>query len=185
MTRYLFVALGFIAVCLPPSKSEAQGVSPLSFEANIGAGKGWGGDGYVGNGSGLALDALVGLRVRSLAHGGLVAGVSGAIQSAGARATVCPPNPSGTCIPGFPDVYTVSALAGWESGRGILRVMLGPAFAHASDAGNALGFQGRVDAAAPFTNRVALVASIRPTVIPNLRGSTLKLLAFGIGLRVR
>ncbi len=185
MIRFLYVVVGLVAACLATSKSEAQGVSPLSLEASMGAGKGWGGDGYRGNGSGLALDALLGLRVRSLAHGGLVAGVSGGIQAAGAHTTICPPNQSGTCTPGFPDVYTVAAFAGWESGRGIFRVMLGPAFAHASDAGNALGFQGRVDAAAPFADRVAVVASIRPTVIPDFHGSTLKLLAFGIGLRVR
>jgi hypothetical protein len=185
MTRHVLLALGFIVAALWASNSDAQGVSPISFEASVGVGKGWSGAEYVSDGSGLSFDALLGLRLRSLEHGGLVAGLSGGIQGGGTSTTICTPGPSGDCIPAFPDVYMVSALTGWESGRGILRVMLGPAFAHASGAGNSFGVQGRVDAAAPFTDRIALVASFRPTVIPDFRESTMKLLAFGIGLRLR
>jgi hypothetical protein len=185
MTRCLVVALVGIAVPIIASTVDAQAVSSVSLDVSVGAGKGWSGGEYVGNRSGLAVDALLGFRLRSIGREGLMVGFSGGIQRTGESSTVCRPALDGSCVPSFPDFYTLSALAGWESGRGILRVMLGPAFVQASGEGHALGVQGRLDLAAPFTSHIGVVASIRPTVVPSYRGDTLKLLAFGIGLRLR
>jgi hypothetical protein len=88
-------------------------------------------------------------------------------------------------VPSFPDFYLIAALMGWENGAGLVRALVGPAYVQADFDGRTVGVQGRLDAATPALWRVAMVVSIRPTLIPYYRGDMVGLLAVGIGLRLR
>ena len=63
--------------------------------------------------------------------------------------------------------------------------MIGPAVVQAEGGERTLGVQGRVDVAAAAGRHVAVVASIRPLLVPDYRGSAVGLLAIGLGLRWR
>lgn len=185
MTRFLVVALTVAMTPLAASEVRAQSLSPVSLEATLGMGKGWTGGEYLGNRSGVAADVLLGVRLRHLGGGALVAGLGASAQGAGASESACRPAAGGGCVPSFPDFLTVAPLAGWESVGGVFRVLLGPAFVQASGEGGALGVQGRLDLAVPIIRHLGAVASIRPTLIPDYRGDAIGLLAFGLGLRIR
>jgi hypothetical protein len=72
-----------------------------------------------------------------------------------------------------------------------MSLLAGPGYIHldgddsAGQRGSAAGAQGRVDLAAPPLGPVALVASLRATVVPRFRGQTLATWAAGLGLRLR
>ena len=185
MSRFLVVALAVAVTPLAAPHVHAQSLSPVSIEATLGVGKGWTGGEYLGNRSGLAADVLLGARLRHVGRGALVAGLSASAQGGGTSTTECRPASDGMCVPSFPDFFALAPLAGWESSGGALRVLLGPAFVQASGEGRALGVQSRLDLAVPVVGRLGAVASIRPTLIPDYRGDSIRLLAFGLGLRFR
>lgn len=64
-----------------------------------------------------------------------------------------------------------------------LRVMAGPAWAHAES--DALAWQARVDGALPVVWRLALVGSVRGTFVPSYQGDAVGLVGLGLGVRVR
>lgn len=185
MTRFFVLALAVAMASLGAAHVRAQSLSPVSIEATLGAGKGWTGGQYLGSRSGVAADILLGVRLRRAGSGALAAGLSASAQGGGTSTTMCRLETSDTCIPAFPDFFAVAPLVGWESGAGRLRMLVGPAFVQARGEGSALGVQSRLDLAVPLAGRFGAVASIRPTIIPDYRGDTVGLLAFGVGLRFR
>lgn len=77
---------------------------------------------------------------------------------------------------------SVSALASWQSQRGRFRVFAGPTLAYGDEA--ALGLQGRIDIAAPVTQRLSLTLNGRAFALPSLQGASYQLLDVGFGLRI-
>jgi hypothetical protein len=166
------------------TRAGAQPVSPVSLEASLGAGHLGGGAEFTSRG-GFAVDALLGLRVAANRGRALVAGLNAGMQGPLGSNDMCTFTPRGGCMPDQPIFYTVGALAGWESRAGTVRALAGPAAMHADGGGRALGLQARLDGATPTILHVAAVLSVRGTLMPNYRGESLRLLAFGIGLRIR
>ena len=185
MARSLVLALAVAATLLAAPRTGAQSPSPFSIEASVGRGVGWTGAEYAGSQSGIAADVLLAMRLRPAGSGALIVGLSGSAQGTGASTSDCRPASTGGCVPRFPEFYSVAPLAGWESGRGTLRALLGPTLMQASREGRALGVQGRLDLAIPLAGRIAPVVSIRPAFIPDYRGDAIGLMAFGLGLRFR
>lgn len=139
------------------------------------------------NGYGRALDALVGVRVRSVAGGVVVLAVAGSVHERGDYTSECRPAPSG-CARVIPDFRAAAALVGIQSGGGGLRIMAGPATVR-GEARNepddrVLAWAGRIEAAANLHRHVALVGSLRGLVIPDYNGDRFRLSAFGVGLRL-
>jgi hypothetical protein len=124
------------------------------------------------------------MRLRAAGRGALLAGLSAGAPWAWSSTTVCLPASNGGCIPTFPQFLKVGALVGWENPSTTLRAMGGPAYVRA-DGKQAFSLQGRVDGAAPISRHLALVASVRGTVVPNYRGDAFGVYALGVGIRMR
>ena len=181
----------------PASAPLAQGPPALSLDATVGGGYGFGG-GELYTRGGVALDALIGLRIRASGRSALLAGVSAGFQGPLAFGDVCHFGSRGQCLENFPILMPVAALAGWEGRTGTgtspgatLRVLVGPSYVRfdgddrAGHRGGAAGAQGRVDLATPPLGPVALVASLRGNVVPRFRDQTFAAWAAGLGLRLR
>lgn len=87
-------------------------------------------------------------------------------------------------MPVFPDFQVAGVLAGWQNQSGTLRLTGGPLYAWADLKPGAAAAQRRFDAAIPVLHRIALVASLRGTLIPSLEGDTFRLFAAGVGFRL-
>ena len=187
MTRPVsFLALLIACVLARPTSAGAQRRPLLSLDASAGVGTGAGGK--FRDPTGFALDALAAMRVRPAPAGAIVAGFAAAMQGMPSSGDDCLLTPSGECVPDFPLFYSAAALLGWEvagvSGPS-LRLLGGPAYYRADEGGAAFGLQGRLDVATPALLRVALVVSVRGTVLPNFRGDALGLAAAGLGVRLQ
>ena len=143
--------------------------------------------------TGLAADAFIASPVKRLARGallgGMAAGLQGPVQILGTDACYFyePSDPS-PCDPKFPIFYSAVALAGWAAGgpqTGTVRALAGPGYFVEPDAASTLGLQTRVDLATPSVLHLALVASARGAILPRYQGRTLRLAAFGLGLRIQ
>lgn len=185
MHRVCAVALVMASSVLVARSAAAQSPSSLSFEGTVGVGLGATDGDYGRNRSGIAADVLLATRIRPTAQGSLVIGVNASAQGSGDTTLECRPASSGGCVPIFPSFFTVGPSVGWESRGGPLRAMIGPSLVLTEGGERTLGVQGRLDVAALATQRLAVIASVRPTVIPSYRGDPIGLLAFGIGLRLR
>jgi len=179
MTRHLIVIVLTVTSALTVAPSAiAQSPPRFSLEASVGEGTGWTSGDYGGAHSELAVDVVLGARLRQLAGGGgLVAGLSGSAHGGGVYDLL---------EPRFPQFYLIAAAIGWENEGGGLRAMIGPAFVQPmSGDGRTVGVQGRLDVAGKVMPRLAIVASLRPALVPDYRGDMVGLLAIGIGLRLR
>jgi hypothetical protein len=178
----------------PASAPLAQGPRALSLDATLGGGYGFGGGELYPRG-GVALDALIGLRIRASGRSALLAGISAGVQGTLNFGDVCNHGSRGQCLDDFPALIPVAALAGWEGRTGTgtspgatLRVLVGPSYVRfdgEAQRGRAAGAQGRVDLATPPLGPVALVASLRGNVVPRFRDQTFGTWAAGLGLRLR
>jgi hypothetical protein len=134
--------------------------------------------------------AVLGWRVRPAPGRRLLVGLNSGWQGNLGDDASCRLTPAGECVPEYPSLTSVGALAGWEAGRrrggggASLRAVAGPAYYHAEGA-KALGLQARVDLATMPVFRVALVASARGALMPRFRGDRLTLGALGVGVRVQ
>ena len=136
-------------------------------------------------GGGVAGELSIARSFHSVASAGLVAGANaGYYQQIGSGDT-CLLVPGGGCAPQSPSVRLFGTLVGWETRTGWLRAMGGIAYAGPTLGGSALALQGRLDAAVEVVRHVALMASVRPVVIPNYRGDWFRLLGVSLGLRLR
>ncbi len=175
-----------LSACLAslPQYTAAQPPPALSVEATFGRVYGYTAGEYRPDRQGSALDVMLGVRGGAAGRRGIVLGAHAGLHSGGAQTLVCyPATTSDGCIPRFPFFHVAGALAGWENAGTTLRVMGGPAWAHAE--GDALAWQARLDGALPALWRLALVGSVRGTVVPNYRGDAVRLVGLGVGVRVR
>lgn len=156
---------------------------PISFEFNAGVGFG-GSSAPHGSSGGLALDALLGLRPGARAAGGLVVAASASGQAFGVGEASCDAIPGVPCTPESPEFWMLAMLAGWETGNGAMRLLVGPALA-GSGAGPVGAAHARVDLARPVVGRLSLLASARFAYIPDYRGDAFRLGSFGVGVRMR
>lgn len=194
MNRILQVAVaGIIAAAHPAESLDAQTPRVLSLDATLGGGAGIGGNEVYRRG-GIAVDALLGMRLRVAGRGALMAGLSAGFQGPVGSSDVCHFGSRGQCLDDFPSISPVAVLAGWEWRRedGVtLRVLAGPSHVRldgddtAGQRGRAAGGQGRVDVAMPPLGPVALVASLRGNLVPAFHGQTLGTWAAGVGIRLR
>jgi hypothetical protein len=170
---------------------RAQDLHQLSLDVSVGGGSGFGA-GEVHRAGGIALDAVIGLRLRASDRSAVMAGASVGFQGPLWSSDVCYVGTGGECLDDFPLLMPIALLAGWEaqSTRGhTIRAMAGPAYVrvdgdnNAGYTGRAVGAQARVDLATRPLGSVALIASARGTLLPRFRSSTLGAWSFGVGLR--
>lgn len=177
------LAAAVLALALPLD-APAQQTRAASFDANFGVETVLASGEYRAPHRGSAVDGLLAMRLQGAGRGALLAGLSAGTPWAWTSTSICLPASTGGCIPTFPQFLKVGALLGWENAGATLRAMSGPAYVRA-DGNQAFGLQGRVDGAAPISRHLALVASVRGTMIPNYRGDTFGVYALGVGIRLR
>lgn len=173
-----------LVLILAASHLSAQERWPLSLELSGGHGLGRTGGEYRGDGSGIAIDAIVAYRITAGSGGGVVVAFSTGAQGAGATDLLCVPAEDGGCVPNFPSFSSAAVLVGYETGvNWTVRGLIGPAYVREDH--SALGVQGRAELAIPLVSRISIALSSRALVIPRYRETSFQLYAFGIGLRVR
>ena len=180
------MAGAFLFVCMAsiPRHTVAQQRPSLSVEATLGHVFGYTAGEYLTDRQGKGVDLMLGVRVSAAGKRGIVLGANASLYDGGPHALVChQATRRDGCVQPFPFFEVAGALVGWENASATLRVMGGPAWAHAES--DALAWQARLDGALPVVWRLALVGSVRGTVVPKYRGDAVKLLALGLGLRVR
>lgn len=180
---------GFLAavyLCAVAAGAGAQGASSrITFDATIGPSVARTTGPYREFPNDVALDALLGLRVRAFSRGAVFAAMNVGTYS-GWRGTDldCIPVPGYGCAPKFPTFEMAGALVGWQDARAIIRASTGAAYVQADWEGWSVAWQSRVDLAIPVPH-VAPVMSVRATVVPNYpNGDTFRLFALGLGVRV-
>jgi hypothetical protein len=180
-TRRLLALLA-VGLASRASLCAAQARWPVSLEFSLGAASG-GSSAPHGSSYGFSADALVGFRPGAHGTGGFVVAMSGSGEALGVHEASCDAMPGGTCTPDFPEFWMVSALAGWETGRGGARLLVGPALA-ISDSTSVGALRLRVDLAKPIFGRVSLLVSGRVAYIPDYGGDSFHLGSIGVGLRL-
>lgn len=165
-------------------QAEGQQRPSLSLEATVGGAYGYTTGEYLGDRQGIGLDLMVGARAGAADKRGIVVGANASLHDGGPHTLICHQSTTGAgCIQPFPFFRLAGVLVGWENAATTLRVMGGPAWAHAES--GALAWQARLDGALPVVRRLAVVGSVRGTVVPNYQGTLVSLLALGLGVRVR
>ena len=180
------MAGAFLIACMAsiPRDTSAQLHPSLSVEATLGLGFGYTAGEYLADRQGRGVDLMLGVRPGAAGKRGIVLGANASLYDGGPHTLVChQATRRDGCIRPFPFFEVAGALVGWENASTTLRVMGGPAWAHAES--DALAWQARLDGALPVVWRLALVGSVRGTVVPNYRGDVVNLLALGLGVRVR
>jgi hypothetical protein len=123
-------------------------------------------------------------------------GVAVGVQSSIAFGDKCQLGRSGQCLDEFPALATVGLLAGSEfrhadaSPGATLRLLAGPAYVHLDGHASAkrrstVGAEGRADLATAPLGPIAMVLSLRGTLIPRVQKQTLGACVLGVGLRLR
>jgi hypothetical protein len=169
-----------------PQHIAAQQPRALSLDATFGYVYGYTAGEYLNDRQGRAVDLMLGVRSGAAGRRGIVLGANVSLHGdTGPRSLVCyPATTSDGCIQPFPFFHVAGALVGWENASATLRVMGGPAWAHHHE-GDALAWQARLDGSAPVLTRLALVGSVRGTLVPRYRGDAVSLFGLGLGVRVR
>jgi hypothetical protein len=173
----------------------AQQPRALSIDVSLGGGAGLGG-GELAERSGIALDALVAGPLHSARTHPRMIGVAVGVQSSIAFGDRCQLGGSGQCLDEFPALATVGLLAGSEFRRAgaspgaTLRLLAGPAYVHldghsSAERRSTVGVQGRADLATAPLGPVAMVLSLRSTLIPRVQKQTLGAWVLAVGLRLR
>ena len=185
MTRAAIVVISILAgIVSLPQCTAAQQPPPFSAEATFGFVFGHTAGEYLGDREGKGLDVLLAARLGASKTRGVMVGANASLHGGGAHTSVCRPATTGDgCIQPFPFFHVAGVLMGWESRSTTLRMMGGPAWAHAE--GDALAWQARVDGTLPIGWRLGLVGSLRGTLVPDYRGDAVTLVGLGLGIRVR
>lgn len=185
--RVTCCCLALMCGSLLTNEAAAQSNMPVTAEATVGFRVGHGGS-YDSRG-GVALDLTSTYRLRETRVGTLIAGATLGIQTpALATDLSCLVLPDGGCAPDFPGMISVSALAGVQRGStrtAAARLLLGPTYHQTWEDGGGIGLQGRVDVWTPTWNRTSVVAGLRHTLLPSIRGEAVGITSFGVGLRVQ
>lgn len=185
--RTLLVLAATAGLALPLDVA-AQARSGPSVEASLGLSARGGGE-YLER-SGPALDAIVTVPVRAGMARGLVAGISGGITGLADSEVGCTGGAimGWECLDDYPQLFSVGLLGGVQRGIGggaSARVLAGPAYYQSPGRGDAFGLQGRADVAAPLVSRVAVVFSLRGSLLPDFHGEMLHTGVAGLGLRIQ
>jgi len=184
--RFAFCCLALTSSLCLAREVVAQSHFPASIEATAGFRSGHGGT-YVNRG-GAALDVALGYRLRDTPAGPLIGALTFGAQFPVVLLDVCLLLPDGGCAPDFPVFSSAGALLGVQRGSArtfSARVLTGPVYYHAAGNGGAPGVQGRMDVSTPSWSRIAVVASLRHSLLPNLRTEAVGITSFGLGLRVQ
>jgi hypothetical protein len=168
------------------SPAHAQWPSRITFDATIGPGVSRTTGPYRDLSNDVAVDAILGVRIRTFSRGAVFAGVNiGAHSGWGGTDLDCIPVPGYECAPDFPSFEMAGAVVGWQDTRAIVRAATGAAYVQAEWDGWSVAWQSRVDLAIPLARHIGPVMSLRATVVPNYpNGDTFRLFALGFGLRV-
>lgn len=184
-TLLILVAAGMAA---PPADAAAQQrrFGP-SVEASLGASLG--GGGLYTHRAGGAMDAVLTVPVASTSASTFVLGVTGSASGPMAVDDICMVGPDDACVEDYPTFMSLGVVGGVQRQISPVmssRVLAGPAYFQSVDGDDALGVQGRVDVArSTALPRVALVASLRGSLLPSFEGETLRFAAVGVGLRIQ
>ena len=175
-------AAAVLASALTFGSARAQ--TPLSFQATVGAGTGFGIPDATAS-TGPSLEAMLAAAFQPGPSGAVTIGVSAAAQGAVAR-TDCDLVAGGTCRNEFPLFGSFALLAGWESASGGVRVVAGPAgfFSSEENSTSTAGLTGGLDLARAGL-RLAPVLSLRASLLPSYHGQSVTLLSARVGFRVR
>jgi hypothetical protein len=176
----LAVALATLAVASPASAQRA----PLwSLDASLGAAGSFT-KGYVYDDAiaGISADLTFAIRLRNIP---LVVAANATANGPLAGSDVCYFSPRGGCMPRHPEFAFLGYLAGWESAGARIRVLGGPAYGLGRWERPAFALQSRVDVALPIIRHLAVIGSLRGTLVPNYDHASYRLLAAGIGFRLR
>lgn len=183
--RVSLISLAAACVAVFSADAAAQRIGP-SAEASLGLSLGGGGT-YTNRGGG-AMDAVLAVPVAQTGSGAVMLAFTGTANGAVTTEDVCVVAPNDECHGVFPTFMSLGVAAGVQRRLGSgasARLLAGPAYYQAVDGEDTFGLQGRVDVARPLFSRLALVASLRGTVLPNYDDESLGFAAFGLGLRVQ
>lgn len=181
LVRALALALSLATAA--PLVAQQEPVRPLSVAATLGLSTGASTRDHTGDAAQFSGDLAIALRLREAGSGAWAAALAGGISMAPGHDDVCLPAPNG-CLPHFPDVWMLSALGGWETDGGALRLLTGPTWV-GGDRFDALGWQTRAALFPPLGGPIALAFSARVTLVPRYEGDAFMFLAVGAGLRLR
>jgi hypothetical protein len=184
-TALILLAAGMAA--LPADAAAQERRLGPSVEASVGASLG--GGGLYSHRAGGAMDAVLTVPVAATSSGTLFLGVTGTANGPLAVDDICLVGPDESCVEDYPTFMSLGVVGGVQrqlSSTLSSRLLAGPAYFQSVDGDDALGLQGRVDVAhATVLPRVALVASLRGSLLPRYEGETLRFAAFGLGLRIQ
>ena len=185
MKRHWLVFAVLTVACARPV--HAQTPWPVSLEFMAGRSFGHSAENleYRGGRKGLYAEIILGGRLHAADRAGAFVAVHGSTNFT--NWTVddsCLLADGGGCVPWFPGVNGVSALAGWESRSTAVRAMVGIGkFSYFSTDGT--GYSARLDLAWPGELHLAPVATVSGLWLPDYEGDRLSYLNLGIGLRAR
>ena len=191
LTRYSAIALIVVALTFP-LRATAQLARRLSLDMNVGPGYLLGGPEVLSRAS-FGADGLLTMRLAKDGSSGLLAGMSLSWQGPPPSGDSCKRDqPYGPCLQDYPQFSTVGVLAGWTSAAGRVRVLGGVASVkakkdytdYADRYDYTVGLPVRLDCAVAKFSHLAVVASLRGTVLPRYRGNAYTLLASGLGFRI-
>jgi len=173
-------------VCLfaPAGEAGAQSHLPHSTDVSVGFRSGQGGT--YANREGATFDLVLGYSLQERAVGQLVGGMTLGVQSAIASDLSCLILPDGGCAPDFPTVLSGGLLLGvqrdlWQGMSA--RVFTGPAFFQPLDRVGTPGLLGSVDVTTPFWQELALVATLRQSLLSGFDREPLAITSFSVGVR--
>ena len=139
----------------------------------------------------IVADGLLTMRLAKNSSSGLLAGVSVGWQAPPPSGDSCKRDqPDGQCLQDYPQFTTVAVLAGWTSVTGRVRVLGGVASVRADKKDYpdrydyTIGVPVRVESVLAKFSHLAVVASLRGTVLPQYRGSAYTLFSSGLGFRI-
>jgi len=187
-TRCSAIALIVVALTFP-LRANAQSARAVAIEMNVGPGYLFGGPEVLSRAS-IVLDGLLTMRLAKNGSSGLLAGISVGWQGPPPSGDRCVLDQAGRCLHDYPQFSTVGVLAGWTSAAGRVRVLGGFASVRADTKDYpdrydyTVGLPVRVDCAVAKFSHLAVVASLRGTVLPRYRGNAYTLLASGLGFRI-
>jgi hypothetical protein len=182
------IALVVMALTLP-CIATAQSARHPSLDMNVGPGYLLGGPEVLSRGS-FGADGLLTMRLAKDGNSGLLAGISVSWQAPPPSGDICRPGQATQCLHDYPQFTTVGVLAGWTSAAGRVRVLGGVASVRAQPEEQwakpdyTMGFPVRVESVLAKFPHLAVVASLRGTVLPRYRGNAYTLLASGLGFRI-
>jgi hypothetical protein len=174
-----FARTFFVAVLLLPVLTRAQTPRRLSLQIDAGAARGRTSGPYLSEG-GMSAAAVIGLDAGS----SLIVGIAGSAMPMGVATASCDAVPGVPCPDDFPTFWTASALIGWRSGSGTLRLLAGPGVASA-DSRRAGVVHARIEVSTHVASRASLLIAPAIIYVPDFRGSSVTLLSVGAGVRLQ